>query len=213
VEELGQLVFIVLFILFGLLSGKRKKRPDASEPRARSSTIEERPDVIAQQDIAGEPETGTEPDEVVSVPSSAGNRIEVEGRRRNLADELLNMLQGAPEPTGSATVSLPPVDDEAQSLEDLQPIGWAREEFEQEDAFEIRRHEAAQSAEPAAELPRPYAVRGRSSLRPYQVEETLEPEPYAIKPKRGRRRDLSRSELRHAFVMREVLGPPKALEE
>jgi hypothetical protein len=132
--------------------------------------------------------------------------------KRSLAEELLGMLQEQAKPADVSSVRLPAVDDEAQSLETLEPGERDSHERFREQYVEEEPVESPYSVEDAP-APRPYAIDETPDERPYMVEETTTPQPYAISATPRRRKHLSRSELRHAFVMREVLGPPKALEE
>lgn len=213
-EELGQLIFVALFILFGLISGAKKKRktpkqraePRQSEPEMQESDTE--PERAAAFE-ATRPDT--RPHQAREAPGYADRMV---APKRSVADELLALLQQQQqgEQVREPSVRLPEVDDEAESLETLEPAGGDV----YEEAIELGEEPQAPARSPysawEAVSQRPYALESTTVERPYRIEETPEPEPYSIRESSRRKRNLSRRELRHAFVMREVLGPPKALE-
>jgi hypothetical protein len=186
VDDLGQLIFVVLFILFGLISSSKKK----SRPKPRVREIPPSED--------GRP-LPTE------VPGYADKMVRP---KRALAEELLAVLQGQPEPESELVVVLPEVDDEACSVETLEPAGAETHKRFRERYVDVVLKESPDAVEETA-TPRPYAIK---ATRPYLVEEATTPQPYAVHSTSKRKKQLTRSELRHAFVMKEVLGPPKALE-
>ena len=213
-EDIGQLIFVVLFILFGLISSSKKK---AARPPPGSARLQE--DAVSDVESPLPPET----------PSAAE---EIAPPKPALAEELLVLLQGGqPEPASEPIVSQLEIDDAAESIETLEPAGVERHEQFHEKYMDVvplprpcvDEETAAATYRPRTRGPRPcvdekplasrpYAVAETSAERPYLIEGATTSQPYAIHAvSRGKQR-LTRRELRHAFVMKEVLGPPKALE-
>ncbi len=214
-EELGQLIFVVLFILFGLISGaKRKKRapvkqraePRRDDPEMEDSDSDTEPERAEPLEV---PRPDTKPYPARAAPGYADRMVEP---KRSVADELLALLQQQGEPVREHSVRLPEIDDETESLETLEAAG--REIYEEtgEPAGKPQLPTRSPYSAWEAVSQRPYALDDVTAEQPYRIEETPEPEPYSIRERSKRKRNLSRRELRHAFVMREVLGPPKALE-
>ena len=210
-DDLGQIIFIVLFILFGLISSWKKK--GAPKPGTQQPGGTTRPPYGGRSRTPGEAVAPAEAD----LPVRVGDRENADGTarpKRALAEELLDLLQARTEPEREPYVMLPEYDDEAQSLETLEPAGG-----ESHVKFRERYVLSAQEDSPyvvqraKAKAGRPYAIRDTSVERPYAGDEPAIPQPYAIYDPSKRKKYLSRSELRHAFVMKEVLGPPKALQE
>jgi hypothetical protein len=192
VEDLGQLIFVVLFILFGLISGSKKKQRPKPRPRV---------------------QTGPPPEAVQESQREPSGRVEEAVPKKGaLAQELAALLEGKAVPEAAPVATLPDIDDEAQSLETLVPAGIEshrkfHERYMQEEPTE------SELAEPDDPTSRPCATRGASVKRADSVEEhAAHQRPYDILAGARRKKNLSRRELRHAFVMKEVLGPPKALE-
>jgi hypothetical protein len=216
VEELGQLVIAVIFILFYALSASKKKKKKPVPPAVRKLPQQPvhtvAPPVVTVESDESEREPPTVPADW-QIPDSSQKPIEkpVE-RKRSLAEELLGMLQEQAMPVPAPTDQLYEVDDEAQSLETLEPDGSRSDERIHHHLVVEVPAESPYAVEDS-QAPKPYAVEETPEERPYVVEETLAPQPYSIPDAPKRKRDLTRSELRHAFVMREVLGPPKALED
>jgi len=200
VEELGQLVIAIIFILFYVISGSKRKKKSAPSPPVADGGEDVESETLVVKDEWEEPD---------KVPERLKPPVE---RKRSLSEELFAMLQDQPPPQPVDVVDESQVDDEARSLEVLEP-------FAVDDGVEDRRDVSTEEtpvgpyAVEQMGTDRPYALDESPEERPYLVETPKDPEPYAISDLRKRKRDLTRSELRHAFVMREVLGPPKALEE
>ena len=204
-EDIGQLIFVVLFILFGLISSSKKKSPP--KPRVRGATpptgaSPSRPRV--QEVSPTEAELTLPP----VAPEGAGQMVRP---KRALAEELLVFLQGEAAPPSEPVVLPPEVEDEAVTIETLEPAGVESHKRFREKYVDAVPQQGAYAVEETT-APRPYAVTETPVERPYLVEEATIPQPYAIHDSFKRKRKLTRSELRHAFVMKEVLGPPKALE-
>jgi len=174
-DDLIQLLFFAALILFALVgSARKKKRPPmkAPPPRVRRPPLERRESV---------PERSR-------VESSGAARPR---QQRSIAQELLELLQERVEieqPTPPAPPPPPPVvvQDEAQSLETLEPAGGKSHE---------RFHELYMHEEETAKRRKPETI-----------------EPYEELEEREARMKLSRRGLQHAFIMKEILGPPKGME-
>jgi len=190
-EDLGQLIFVVLFILFGLISGSKKKQRPKPRPRVQAGPP---------------PETVHE-----SQREPSGRVEEAVPKKGALAQELAALLEGKAMPETAPAATLPDIDEEAQSVETLVPAGIEshrkfHERYMQEEPTE------SELAEPDDPTSRPSATRGASVKRPALVEQQAHQRPYDVLAGARRKKHLSRRELQHAFVMKEVLGPPKALE-
>lgn len=214
-EELGQLVLAVAFILFYAISGSKRKKKKPVPPAVRRRPQQAPPKVVRPADAVERPDIKPEPPDVLAewqvadnTPPQADRPVE---RKRTLAEELLGMMQEQVKPVPVPAVQLPEVDDEAQSLETVESTDLQSPEPIRRSPVENVPADSPYAVEDT-KVPRPYAVDEVPDERPYVIEETRAPQPYAIPDSPRRKRDLSRSELRHAFVMREVLGPPKALE-
>jgi len=213
VEELGQLAIAVIFILFYAISGLKKKRvPPAKRRRPHQAppAVDAPPDPVEDGD--GPPtvsDVWIDPSDRPQTPEQAEQPV---ARKRSLAEELLGMLEGQTTPETAQVVRLPDIDDEAQSLEVLEPADYSRHEQSLEHNIEAEQSESPYAIDDEPES-RPYAVEDAGEERPYVVDDGPASQPYEILDDRRRKKHLTRSELRHAFVMREVLGPPKALEE
>lgn len=182
-DDLVQLIFFGLLILFGLLSGRRKKKktpPVQTRARPRTpppSTV--RPDrAAAAAPRAALPEGAAAGQRGSTSPVSA----EPPPRPRDLAQELFDLLQGrgpvqTSEPRHAVAVT-EPEPEEAVSLEVLEPDTAARH----------REFHDRYVGQPPGEKPSEPKVFRRAQL------------------------ELSRRSLKQAFVMKEVLGPPKGLE-
>ena len=168
-DDLFTLIVFALFVLFGLMSSAKKKRPPQA-PRPKPPTSVPTP---APTRPARDLPSRREPE-----------RVQVEKPGRTLAEELLELLKQQAEPETAAPpvpepyrpVLLPDLDDEARPLESLEPLS-----AESHEEFHERYVAAAQPPEPAGE-------------------------------KRRERRPLTQKELRRAFVMKEILGPPRGLQ-
>lgn len=214
-EELGQLVLAVAFILFYAISGSKRKKKKSVPPAARRRPQQAPPNVERPTEVVERPDLEPEPPDVLAewqvaddTPTQADRPVE---RKRTLAEELLGMIQEQAKPVPVSAVRLPEVDDETQSLETVESNDLQSPEPIRRSLVESVSADSPYAVEDK-QAPRPYAVDQAPDERPYVIEETRAPKPYAIPDTPRRKRDLSRSELRHAFVMREVLGPPKALE-
>ncbi len=214
-EEIGQLLIAVIFILFYALSATRKKKkpvPPAVRRRPQQPVFKVARPAVTVESNDSEPEPPKPPADwqiLDSKQTSAETPVE---RKRSLAEELLGMLQEQAMPVPPPAEQLYELDDEARSLESVE----AGESHTDERAHRALVEELPAESPYAVEdsqVQQPYAVEKSADEHPYVVEETPAPQPYAIMDTPKRKRDLTRSELRHAFVMREVLGPPKALEE
>ena len=196
-EELGP-ILVIAYIILMLLTRSKKKEPPKPRPRQQVPRV---PTVEPSREAAE-----TERPSLVKPQQPAPPRA-----KRSLAEELLSMLQEQAEHKPEPVEPLPEVDDEAVSLEVIEPEVPDRHERFREMYVEEEPVERPHIVEEVL-APRPYAVEQSEGGDAYAVEEVVTPEPYAIDHPRIRRKNLSRSELRHAFIMREVLGPPKALE-
>jgi hypothetical protein len=156
-------------------------------------------------------EARNEWDDPAEVPVS---KVPPAERKRTLSEELFAMLEGQapPRAPAEAEVPFPDVDDEARSLEVLEPTESRSSARARERQLEVEPLETAHAVDEKP-VDRPYAIHDLREDRPYRVEDSKTPQPYEISQIGRRKRYLTKSELRHAFVMREVLGPPKALEE
>ncbi len=160
-EDLVQLVFFGLLILFGVLSSrKKKKKPPAARPKPR-----------VQQPRPARP-----------VRERANATAASPGAQSR--SELMQLLQGrvaepTPPPVRTPPAVQPEPDVEALSLEELEPDRAARHE---------RFHELYVKPPQPTALTRRVASFHRARL------------------------ELSRKGLRRAFIMKEVLGPPKGLD-
>jgi hypothetical protein len=185
VDDLLQLLFFAALILFALVgSARKKRRPPVQGPPPRVR----RPQVETRESVAG-----------TSRVESAGAPPR---RQRGIAQELLELLQERVEieqPTPPAPPPPPPPPpprrpprepvvfrDEAQSLETLEPAGGKSHE---------RFHELYMHGEKMAKGRKPEAH-----------------EPYEDLEHRMARLELSRHKLQQAFIMKEILSPPKGLE-
>lgn len=204
-EDLGQLIFVVLFILFGLISSSKKKT--SPKTRARGAA----PDTGAAPngpDVREVPET----EAAVPVPPGTPGQVEQPVRaKRALAEELLAFLEGKVEPVQEPVVEPLVVEEEAVSIETPLPAGEDSHERFREQYVDALPQQTPYAVEETP-APRPYALTDAQPERPYLVEKTTSPQPYAIHDPSKPKGKLTRSELRHAFVMKEVLGLPKALD-
>lgn len=212
-EDLGQLIFIVLFILFGLISGSKKKKvPPKQRPRRRQVVGDEDPGggaVRAPAVVRGQPEPGGEAPATVA----AEGLPDVPGApERSLAEELVEMLQQETARSEAPAEPAPQVDDGTLLIETYEAPPSPVHERASEKFVDAESDENPYLLEDTP-APRPYAVDDKPHDRPYLVEPAATPQPYSIRDKSGRKKHLSRSELRHAFIMKEVLGRPKALED
>jgi len=113
-------------------------------------------------------------------------------QQRGIAQELLEVLPERVEIEPPAPPPPPPamepvvVEDEAQSLETLEPAGGKSHE---------RFHERYMREEETAKRRKPETI-----------------EPYEELEEREARMKLSRRGLQQAFIMKEILGPPKGME-
>jgi len=177
-DDLVNLIIIGLVALFALMSGKKRKKPPPAPPprrpvRAARPTPQERPRPVSTAVRDRKP--------VAGVPDRA--KTAEPARPRDLAEELLQFLQGRVPQTQPAAPAVTPPEalpepDEARSLERLEGA----------DAETHKRfHELY-----------------------------MEPAPALDAPKSGRftkaRLELRGKSLREAFVLKEVLGPPKGME-
>ena len=212
-DDLGQIIFVVLFILFGLISSsKKKKGPPKPGTRARQVPRDAARPSGAAQNRSREQEAAPVGTDLPIQPEGPSVSDRMLRPKAALADELLVLLKGQTEPESEAAATLPEVDDEAQSLETLEPAGQeSHERFSERYVEEIPIRRPYALTDPTAA--RPYAIQETPAERPYLIEEVTTARPYAVHETFKKRKRLTRRELRHAFVMREVLGPPKALEE
>ena len=205
-EDLGQLIFVVLFILFGLISSSKKKK---APPKTRAGgatpaagAAPSRPNVREVPETEGE----------LPVPPGAPGQAEKPVRsKRALAQELLAFLEGQAEPAQEPVVEPLVVEEEAVSIETLERAGEESHERFREKYVDALPQQTPYAVE-ETQAPRPYALTDAPPERPYLVEKATTPQPYAIHDPSKQKGKLTRSELRHAFVMKEVLGLPKALE-
>jgi hypothetical protein len=194
VEDLVQLLFFAALILFGLLGSARKKKKgqqvQARRPPVRRPPVERR------------------------VPSGESGRAEASGpapppRKRSIAQELFDLLQERIEeppagPQAPRRAREPVVvEQEPQSLETLEPAGGkSHERF-----HELYVSEAETIKPYEQQTAKPYK---QETAKPYKHEAAKEPDEDA--EDRKARLELSRRKLQQAFIMKEVLGPPKGLD-
>ncbi len=182
-EDLVQLVFFGLLILFGVLSSrKKKKKPPAARPKPRvqqprpARPVRERANATAAS--PGAQSRSVPPRQPAIEPRASA--APVRDQPRDLAQELMQLLQGrvaepTPPPVRTPPAVQPEPDVEALSLEELEPDRAARHE---------RFHELYVKPPQPTALTRRVASFHRARL------------------------ELSRKGLRRAFIMKEVLGPP-----
>jgi hypothetical protein len=181
-DDLGSIIFIILFILFGLLgSGRKKKKPPQPRPRPRIER-EEPPAPVRR--------APRQPTRTASAGSSIGGSGAERGsapppRRKDLAEELLDFLQGKV-----------PVE---------RPVDESVLEIESEPEFITLDDEARASQ---------VSDRPRASELPSEPKVEVPHVPPGTAPRRGLRfeRGFDRARLRRAFIMKEIIGPPKGLE-
>jgi hypothetical protein len=213
VDDLGQLIFVVLFILFGLISSSKRKKPSLPKPAARPRQAP-RPEAAESGSGLARSRTPSPParkSEVTAPRRQPPYTEQIVEPKRAIADELLLLLQGPPEPEPARLVTAPDMDDEARSLETLEPAGDESHERFRERYVRTSTEETPYAVETAS-ADQAYELRRRSVERRDQQGEAVEPEPYYARARFKRKRNLTHQELRHAFVMKEVLGPPKAME-
>jgi hypothetical protein len=184
VDELIQLLLFAAIILFGIFGRKKKKPQQAQRPRPRPQQPRPRP----RTEMPARPSAISE----AGAPGATATRTPA--KPRGLAEELFHMLQQqmeAPqrvEPPKPERVPLPEpvVVEEAESLETLEPAG---------EASHRRFHDLYMDQPPSADL-------------------TQEPvdKPYEEPAARRKRLELTRQKLQHAFIMKEIIGPPKGME-
>ena len=204
-EDLGQLIFVVLFILFGLISSSKKKNSAKTRARGAAPAAGAAP---SRPNVREVPETEGE----LPVPPGAPGQSEKPVRsKRALAQELLAFLEGQAEPAQEPVVEPLVVEEEAVSIETLERAGEESHERFREKYVDALPQQTPYAVE-ETQAPRPYALTDAPPERPYLVEKATTPQPYAIHDPSKQKGKLTRSELRHAFVMKEVLGLPKALE-
>jgi hypothetical protein len=206
VEDFGQLIFVVLFILFGLISSSKKKK---APPKTRASGATPAAGAAPSRPRVREvPSTEAESPAPQAPPGPAERPVRP---KRALAEELLAFLEGQAVPAEEPVVVPPVVEEEAVSIETLQPAGEESHERFREKYVDALPQQTPYAVEETL-APRPYALTDAPPERPYLVEKATTPQPYAIHDPSKKKGRLTRSELRHAFVMKEVLGLPKALE-
>lgn len=188
--DLLQLLFVAAFILFGLLGGRKKKRPPTPIPRPGA-----RPDarVGAERPTAGR-----------SAPRS--------GRpdQDRLLRELESLLTGRPArseaepPPTYGFVQGPPDPEEAQSLELLEadePSSWEEAKARATEVTDVWRAGETRAAETLETLE---AAGGASHKRFHAL---YDRPPEVAKPRRPRP-SFPTAEMRRAFIWSEILGPP-----
>ena len=149
--------------------------------------------------------------EVLVPPGTRGQAEKPVRPKRALAEELLAFLEGQAEPAQEPVVEPPIVEEEDVSIEAPLPAGEDSHERFREKYVDASPQQTPYAVEETP-APRPYALTDAPPERPYLVETATTPQPYAIHDPSRKKGKLTRSELRHAFVMKEVLGLPKALE-
>jgi hypothetical protein len=191
VEDLIQLLFFAALIMFALLGRKKKKPPLQQKPRPPRVQPRPRP----QREVSDA--ARVEPQRASSEPA----------KQKSLAEELFKMLQGQvegvePEPTPPAPEPVV-FAEEAQSLETLEPAGTTSHQ---------RFHDLYIEELPSEPEPQPH-------VEPYREELPSEPErqphvaPYRDQAAaRKEQFEFTRKKLQRAFILKEVLGPPKGLE-
>lgn len=182
-DDLGQLIFFGLLILFGLMSGRRKKKAPPVQPRARPRAAQA--STVRPERVGVSPPRAVLPENAAAAQRASVSPVRAEPppRPHDLAQELFELLQGrGPVPTGvpPRAVAVPaPEPEEAVSLEVLEPDTEQRHQ-KFHDRYVL---------EPPAEKPSELKIFRRTQLA------------------------LSQRSLRQALVMKEVLGLPKGLEE
>ena len=204
-EDLGQFIFVALFILFGLISSSKKKAQ--SKTRARGAT----PAAGAAPSRPGVREVPATEAELPVPPETPGQAEKPVRSKRALAEEMLAFLEGQAEPAQEPVVEPLVVEEEDVSIETHLPAGEESHERFREKYVDALPQQTPYAVE-GTPAPRPYAITDAPPERPYLVEKATTPQPYAIHDPSKKKGKLTRSELRHAFVMKEVLGLPKALE-
>ncbi len=193
-EDLFQILFFAALILFGLLGNARKKkkgRQVQQRPRVRQPPVE-RPEP---------PRGATRAQSSDTAPPA---------RQRSIAQELFELLQervevepAPPPPPAPAPVTEPVIfEDEAQSLETLEPAGGKSHE---------RFHDLYLAEKEKIE---PYRLkvperRGEETAMRRREETAI---PYEDVEQRKARLELSRHRLQQAFIMKEILSPPKGMQ-
>ncbi len=128
----------------------------------------------------------------------AESRAESEpARQRGLAEELFKMLQQQVEPVEREMPPAPPepafFEREPETLETLEPAGTTSHD---------RFHELYVEELPDESPPQPH---DESPPQPHV-------EPYSDRAERKERLALTHKKLQNAFIMKEILGPPKGIE-
>jgi hypothetical protein len=198
--DLLELLFVAAFILFGLLGGRKKKRPASPVPRPRPE-LRSRPDRTAVA-RPGAPRGGRAP-----APRAAGTEQD------RLLRELESLLTGRPIPPepppapARAPVRELPDPDEARSLESLEaeaPSRWeeaatrATEATEGTARWRAGRTRAVESLETLEEA-------GGASHERFHALYDRPPEP--AEP-RGTQPMFPAGDMRRAIIWSEILGPP-----
>ncbi|MEJ2239988.1 MAG: hypothetical protein P8X82_16985 [Gemmatimonadales bacterium] len=183
-DDLFQLLFFAALILFGLLGSARKKKKGQQVQPPRRPPVRRPP--VERREPARE---ATRAQSSASAPPP---------RQRSIAQELFELLQERVDVEPPPPPVMEPVvaEDEAKSLETLEPAGGKSHE---------RFHELYVSEE---ETTKPYE---RKTATPYKQEKGSESYGEHIDDRKTKL-ELSRRKLQQAFIMKEILGPPKGME-
>ena len=174
-DDLIQLVFFLVLVLFGLLSGSRKKRVP---PRPGPARAREGREPAGPAGPVRRVERPAETSRVVARQAFEPEGVAPEARKTDGLFELWESgILTEPALVETPTAEAIEFGEEAYSLETIEP-----EVTEVPEEARERRPAAADAATPS-------------------------------EPSGGRkgRLDLTRETLQHAFVMKEILGPPKGL--
>ncbi len=203
-EDLIRLLFFAVLMVFWILSGIKKKnaqppkqtpRPEISEARQKHpKPLRESADRTRSMPEFEKPAARVSAEELEPQTTA-------EKPQKGLAEELLAMLQAQAEPKPVQVEVIQPVEIE-EVVEEIEPIEVVdRESHDRFHALYVEEEKPS----------KPYALDAEDGAEAYAIETEVR-KPYQIGERARAKKKLSRSELRHAFIMREVLGPPKALE-
>ena len=174
-EDLGQFIFIALFILFGLISSSKKKAQ--SKTRTRGAT----PAAGAAPSRPGVREVPATEAELPVPPGPPGQAEKPVRSKRALAEEMLAFLEGQAEPAQEPVVEPLVVEEEDVSIETHLPAGEESHERFREKYVDALPQQTPYAVE-GTPAPRPYAITDAPAEKPYLVEEATTPQP-ASEPK------------------------------
>ena len=203
-EDLIRLLFFAILMVFWIVSGIRKKNVSSQKQIKRHpETVVSQPPSLLENRKATAAADEQAPDAFAMENSPrVMERQPVESRpKKSLADELLAMIQeqAAPEPKVVEVVEPVMLEPKPEPTKpEVTPVRESHERF-----HELYVEEGQSS--------KPYALDAEDGAEAYSIQK-VEKKPYQARKRARAKKGLSRRELKHAFVMREVLGPPKALE-